>query len=381
VEGGLGERPASSNGPTIPMVNLRSCLQMTAPEWQRSLCSVFQRMQFIGGAELAAFEREFAAEIGASHAVGVGAGTAAIELCLRAAGITRADQHVITPALTSPFTALAIRAAGATPVFADIDPDRLLLDTNDVARRITPATAAVLPVHLYGQPCDLDRLSALARDAKVAVVQDACQAHGARFRGRPLTHFSPLVAYSFYPTKNLGCLGDGGAVVTRSLALAKRLRMLRDGGRRNDQVSRIPAINSRLDEIQACFLRAFLPRLPEWNADRARLASLYDEALAGCSAVQPVARSADSVNHLYVIRAARRERLRAYLAQNGITSAVHYSVPLHLQPAFRDCGLQRGALPQAERASREIVSLPLWPYMPESAVGAVAKTIRQFYAR
>src|SRR5579872_52195 len=372
----LGPR---SRQPNVPMVNLGRLLEVTAPDWQRNLERLFGRMQFVLGKQVEAFERDFAAHMGARHAVGVGSGTAALQLCLRAAGITRPQQQVITSALTSPFTALAIRNAGATPVFADVDPDHLLIDADDLASRITARTAAILPVHLYGQVCNLARLRAVARTVRVPVVQDACQAHGATFLGRPLARFSPGVAYSFYPTKNLGSLGDGGAVVTQSAQFAARLRMLRDGGRRHDQVSHLRAMNSRLDEIQACFLCAFLPRLAEWNLQRVRLAALYDQALSVCPAVRPVVRGADSVNHLYVIRAPRREHLRAYLARHGIATSVHYAVPLHLQPAFADCGLKRGALPRAESACREILSLPLWPYMPESTVLAVAERIRRFF--
>jgi dTDP-4-amino-4,6-dideoxygalactose transaminase len=189
------------------------------------------------------------------------------------------------------------------------------------------------------------------------------------------------VAYSFYPTKNLPCLGDGGAVLTDSRSVAHQLRLLRDGGRRSDQSSRIRALNTRLDEMQACYLRAFLPKLAEWNARRARLAALYDQALAACGPLRPVARTPDSVCHLYVARAPRRDRLRQYLAQHGISTGVHYPVPLHLQPAFRHCGAKRGDLPIAERACRQILSLPLWPYMPESAVEQVAARIREFYRR
>jgi dTDP-4-amino-4,6-dideoxygalactose transaminase len=221
----------------------------------------------------------------------------------------------------------------------------------------------------------------VARTRDILLFQDACQAHGAMANGRPFTRFSPAVAYSFYPTKNLPCLGDGGAVLTDSRAVNSRLRLLRDGGRRNDQTSRLRAVNSRLDEIQACYLRAFLPKLAEWNARRAHLAALYDEAWANCGPLHPIARTADSACHLYVVRAPRRARLRAYLAQHGIATGIHYPVPLHLQPAFRDCGTKRGDLPMAERACRQILSLPLWPYMPESAVERVAACIIGFYRR
>jgi dTDP-3-amino-3,4,6-trideoxy-alpha-D-glucose transaminase len=364
---------------TIPMVNLRPILAATEPVWRANLASLFDRMQFVLGEQVAAFEQELAAAFGAKFAVTVGSGTAAIELSLRATGFAESGAEVITPALTSPFTAQAILAAGCQPRFADVDAETLLLDAKDAEQRIRRRTRALAPVHLYGQPCEMAPLLGMARRHHLVLVQDACQAHGARTDGIPFTSASPAVAYSFYPTKNLPCLGDGGAVLTDSRTLAERLRRLRDGGRRNDQVSRIRAINSRLDEMHACYLRAFLPKLAEWNADRVRLAALYDRALAGCDGVKPVARRMGSVCHLYVVRAARRERLRKFLAGRGIMTGVHYATPLHLQPAFRNCGLKRGDLPVAERACREIVSLPLWPLMPDSAITEVAERVREFY--
>ena len=346
------------------MVNLRPMLAATQPAWQANLARLFDRMHFILGEQVAAFETELAASFGAKFAVAVGSGTAAIELGLRALGLGDSGAEVLTPTLTSPFTAQAILAAGCRPRFADVDEEHLLIDASVVTRR----TRAIVPVHLYGQPCAVAGL----RKHRLPVVQDACQAHGAPVTGR-------AVAYSFYPTKNLPCLGDGGAVTTDSAAAAAKLRSLRDGGRRNDQVARERALNSRLDEMQACYLRAFLPKLAEWNAERTRLAGLYDEALAGCGAVRPVGRRPGSVCHLYVVRAARRERLRGFLAERGILTGVHYPVPLHLQPAFRDCGQRKGTLPVAERACREIVSLPLWPAMGEAAVDEVAERVREFY--
>ncbi|MBI4877374.1 MAG: DegT/DnrJ/EryC1/StrS family aminotransferase [Acidobacteria bacterium] len=360
----------------IPVANLKPSLEATASEWQARLAEMFERGQFILGPQVAAFEREFAAAMGARQALGVGTGTAALELALRAAGVSG---EVLTTPLTALFTGIAILTAGARPRFADIDPETLQLDPDDAGNRAGKKTAALLPVHLYGQPCRIDRFSRLARALGVPLVQDACQAHGAHFLGRPLTDFSPLVAYSFYPTKNLGCLGDGGAIATRSAAMARRLLLLRDGGRQGGQVSHAFGINSRLDEMQCCYLRAFLPHLADWTAQRARLASVYDQALADCPGVRLVKRYPCSVHHLYVIRAQRRDRLREHLAGKGVGTAIHYPVPLHLQPTFRDCGARRGDLPQAEKACREIVSLPLWPYMRESAALEVAGRIREFY--
>ncbi|MCS7316076.1 MAG: DegT/DnrJ/EryC1/StrS family aminotransferase [Bryobacteraceae bacterium] len=364
----------------VPFVDLKPAIAEARIEAEAHLAEMFERGQFILGDQVAAFEREFARAMGARYAVATGTGTAALELCLREAGITERRMEVITTPLTAPFTALAIRGGGATPRFADVDPDSLLLDPEDAARRATRRTAALVPVHLYGRPCELDRWRELARQSGAVLVQDACQAHGALYRSKPLAAWSAYVAYSFYPTKNLGALGDGGAVVTDRARIRRRLAMLRDGGRAGGHVSRLPGINSRLDEMQACYLRAFLRHLATWNWRRARLAALYDEALRDCPGVRLLDRTG-SVHHLYVIRVRRRERLRRWLASQGIGTAIHYPVPLHLQPAFREFGCRRGDLPVAERACREILSLPLYPHLPEAAVEEVAGRIRQFYQR
>jgi dTDP-3-amino-3,4,6-trideoxy-alpha-D-glucose transaminase len=356
----------------IPLLDLRPALEATAPEWRALLDRMHARAHYILGEQVESFERDFAAATGAGYAVGVGSGTSAIELCLRAGGIAG---EVITSALTAPFTGLAILAAGAAPRFADIDPDTLLLDPEDAGNRMRKKTAAILPVHLYGQPCDLRRFAGLGRP----LIQDACQAHGAHFSGQPLTRFSAYAAYSFYPTKNLGCLGDGGAVATDSRRAAARIRLLRDGGRGPNHVSLAPGVNSRLDEMQACYLSAFLPHLADWNARRAQIAALYDEALAGCDGVRIVRQGPDSVHHLYVIRVKRREKLRAFLAANGVGSGVHYPVPLHLHPTFSGCGAKRGDLPNAERAAREVLSLPMGPYLADADALQVAAQVRRFF--
>jgi dTDP-3-amino-3,4,6-trideoxy-alpha-D-glucose transaminase len=359
----------------IPQVNLRPLLQATSRDWRANLRRLFQRSNFVLGEELRAFESEFAAALGGKFAVGVSNGTSAIELCLRDAGVTGGE--VITTALTAPFSGVGIRASGATPRFADVDPETLQIDPADVAARINSRTRALMPVHLYGQPCALDQFTKLSRKHRIPVIQDAAQAHGARFKGRPLAAFSRYVAYSFYPTKNLGCLGDGGAIMTDSVATRGRLTVLRDGGRHGDQIAHTFGVNSRLDELQCCFLRAFLARLNEWNAQRALLASIYDEELHACPGVKLLRRTDGSAHHLYVIRAERRDQLREHLAVLGIGTAVHYPAPLHKHPAFA----QKGSLPHAELAVTEIVSLPLWPYMKESAARRVAGKIRQFYGR
>lgn len=348
------------------MVNLAPMLFATRAAWAANLKRLFECGQFILGDQVAEFERQFSAASGAKYAVAVGSGTAAIELCLRAAGLGGSGAEVLTPALTSPFTAQAILAAGCKPRFADVDEESLLLDPARMGKR----TRAIMPVHLYGQPYDCGQLPRGA-----VVVQDACQAHGAA----QFTRDSPFVAFSFYPTKNLPCLGDGGAVITDSKRVADAVRLMRDGGRRGDQVSRIRAVHSRLDEMQACYLRAFLPELAQRNAQRARIAACYDSQLAGCDGVHTLARRAGSVCHLYVIRAKRRERLREFLRKRGVATGVHYPVPLHLQPAFREFCPKRGELPVAERACQEIVSLPLWPGMTGAMANEVAEQVREFY--
>lgn len=324
---------------------------------------------------MAAFETEFARAINAAFVIGVGSGTDAIEICLRERGIASPEQEVITSPLTAPFTGLAVLSAGASARFADIDADTLLLDPSSVAQRITSRTAAILPVHLYGQPCRLQEL----RQFGIPIVQDACQAHAAKCSGQPLTSYSDWVAYSFYPTKNLGCLGDGGAIATNDPSIAQRIRMLRDGGRCGNHVSAIAGINSRLDDLQCCFLRAFLPYLESWNARRGRLATFYDEILRGCPGIRLLTRSPESVNHLYVIRVEQRDRLRQHLVDRGIATGIHYPVPLHLQPAFAGCAAQKGEFPKAEQACAELISLPLWPNLEPPMVEFVAQAVRSFY--
>jgi dTDP-4-amino-4,6-dideoxygalactose transaminase len=359
----------------IPQTDLKSGLSETEPLWRPNLERVLQRAQFVLGEELAAFEDEFARATNARFAIGVGSGTDAIELCLRERLITSRDQEVITSPLTAPFTGLAVLSAGASVRFADIDADSLLLDPASVAHRITRRTAAILPVHLYGQPCPLREFRQLGRP----VIQDACQAHGAQCEGHSLTGHSDWVAYSFYPTKNLGCLGDGGAITTNDPLIAQRIRVLRDGGRCGNHVSSVAGINSRLDDLQCCFLRAFLPYLESWNERRWRLASSYDEILRDCTGIRLLKRSPESVNHLYVIRTEQRDGLRRHLLKQGIATGIHYAMPLHLQPAFAECGAQKGELPEAEKACSEIVSLPLWPNMEPQVVDLVAQAVRTFY--
>jgi dTDP-3-amino-3,4,6-trideoxy-alpha-D-glucose transaminase len=335
---------------------------------------VIARGWFVLGPEVEAFESEFATACGARFAVGVGNGTDAIALLLRAAGIGRGDE-VIVPAMTAAFTGLAVIASGATPVFADVDADTLTLDPKSCTAAMTSHTRALIPVHLYGQPADLDPLYACAERHSLVVVEDCCQAHLATYRGLPIGTRGAGGAYSFYPTKNLGALGDAGAVITNDAAIAAAVRRLRNGGQQ-DRYHHVDAgVNSRLDEIQAAVLRAKLPYLQQWTATRRELARTYRDVLPP-SVAAIVERDAGHVYHLFAIRAAARDALQGHLHSAGVQTLIHYPVALTMQAAFEpyrrhDCAV-------AERAGRELLSLPLHPRLQLSDVQQVAAAIRTF---
>ena len=356
---------------------------------------------FVLGPEVEAFESEFARAVGAAHAVGVGTGTDAIALILRALGIGPGDEVITTP-LSAAYTALAIMMAGARPVFADVDPVRLTLDPDQVARVIGPRTRAILPVHLYGQAADMAAIEQVASRHKLAIVEDCCQAHLATAEGRPVGTIGAAGAFSFYPTKNLGALGDGGAVVTSDPALAARIKRLRNGGQSDRYHHQDAGVNSRLDEIQAAVLRARLPRLAGWTERRRELAARYRRLLRDTPGIEvPSERDPGHVYHLFVIRVVRgvrlppsheasadrrslggggqpdqsaRTDLQAFLASGGIETLIHYPVPIPRQPAL--AGLDPGDCPVAARACDEVLSLPLYPGLSDFEVDAVAASIQ-----
>lgn len=336
---------------------------------------VVARGWFVLGPEVEAFEAEFAAASGAGHAVGVGTGTDAIALILRGLGIGEGDE-VITSPLSAAYSALAIVMAGARPVFADIDPARLTLDAHAAERAVTPRTRAILPVHLYGQPADMDAIAAVASRHNLAVVEDCCQAHVATANGRPVGTIGVAGAFSFYPTKNLGAMGDGGAVVTDDAALAERIRRLRNGGQTDRYHHAAFGVNSRLDEMQAAVLRARLPRLPEWTARRRALADRYRAALAGAAVDVPPAFDRGHVYHLFVVRSRERQALQAHLASRGIETLIHYPVPIPRQPAL--AAFAPAACPHADRACDEVLSLPLSPALTDADVDEVASALSAF---
>jgi dTDP-3-amino-3,4,6-trideoxy-alpha-D-glucose transaminase len=335
---------------------------------------VVARGWFVLGPEVEHFEAEFAAAMSAPYAVGVGNGTDALALILRALGIGAGDEVITTP-LSAAYTALAIVMAGATPVFADIDPIRFTVDPGRIAAAIGPRTRALLPVHLYGQAADMAAIERLAATHNLAIVEDCCQAHLATAAGRPVGTIGVAGAFSFYPTKNLGGYGDGGAVVTRDRALAERVRRLRNGGQTDRYCHQELGLNSRLDELQAAVLRARLPHLQRWTSRRRDIAALYRTSLAGAPVDLPAECDSGHVYHLFAVRAHDRHTLQASLASDGIETLVHYPVPIPRQPAF--AAAAAADYPCADQVCGDILSLPLNPRMTDGDVGAVVTAVRK----
>jgi dTDP-4-amino-4,6-dideoxygalactose transaminase len=366
---------------SVPFVDFRAHVAALRGELDAALARVLESGWFILGPEGEAFERELAAAFEAREAVAVGNGTEAIQLALEALGVGPGDEVVTSP-LSAAFTALAVQRAGARPVFADVDPGTLNLAPEAVARALTPRTKALLPVHLYGHPADLDPLLELARSRAIPLVEDACQAHGAQYKGRSVGALAGIGALSFYPTKNLGALGDGGALLVNDPERAARLRRLRNGGQSDRYRHELPGINSRLDELQAALLRVKLRHLAAWTERRRALAALYRSELSGCGVVlpeeQPYARA---VYHLFVIRHPLRDALRAALDERGIGTLIHYPIPLHLQPVFAPLGGRIGDCPVAERAAAEVLSLPLYPELTDAQAREVAAAVRELAPR
>ena len=361
-------------------MELKSQFRALESEMREAIDRVLTRGWFVLGEELDNFERAFAKYLGTDHAVGVGSGTDAIELALRAAGVGPGDQ-VITIANTAVPTLTGICASGAAPILIDIDPATFTLDPALIAPAIASDTKAIVPVHLYGHPCDMDAILAIAQEHNLVVVEDCAQAHGALYKGRPCGIFGEAAAFSFYPSKNLGAYGDGGAVVTRSTSIDERLRKLRNYGENERYHHECQGVNSRLDEIQAAVLSVKLPHLDAWNAARRKHAERYRDLLDGLPIRLPTeAEWATHCYHLYVIRAQERDALREHLRTEGIGTQLHYPMPIHLQKAYAFLGKASGSFPESELAASEVLSLPMYPELCSEAIDTVARAIKDFYS-
>ena len=362
----------------VPFADLRA---LHAPI-KAELAQVFERVlgsnSFVLGPEVQQFEAAFAKYLGVEHCIAVTNGTAALHLALLALGIGPGDE-VITVANTFIATAEAISAVGARPVFVDVDPRYYNMDVNAVAKAITPKTRAVIPVHLYGQTADMDPILELAKQHNLAVIEDACQAHGAEYKGRKAGTMGTMACFSFYPGKNLGALGEGGAVVTNDVKFAQQIRMLRDHGSVKKYEHSFPGYNLRMEGLQGGFLAAKLPYLDEQNEARRGAAETYKRLLANSDIVPPeVMPNAKHIYHLYIVQADDRDALKQYLAEQGIETGLHYPVPLHLQKAYADLGYRAGDFPIAESLARRILSLPMFPTITREQIEYVCSAVREF---
>jgi dTDP-4-amino-4,6-dideoxygalactose transaminase len=364
--------------PRVQFVDLAAQYSTIAAEVNEATSKVIKDADFILGREVKLFEEEFAAFCEAKYAVGVDSGTSALELALRAYDIGPGDE-VITAANTFIATALAISHAGARPVLVDVDPVTHSIDVGGIERATTQRTKAILPVHLYGQPAQMEQIRQLAENAGIVVIEDACQAHGARYKGKRAGSLGDAAAFSFYPGKNLGAYGDGGMVVTDSREVAERLEMLRNYGQKEKYHHMFRGYNRRLDTLQAAILRVKLKYLEKWNSARRGNAKLYHDFLEGTGVLTPAEiLEAESVWHLYVIRSEHRDALKEHLESRAISAGIHYPIPIHLQPAYKDLGYKRGDFPIAEGLAREILSLPMYAELTSEQIEFVALTIREF---
>lgn len=359
----------------IPLVNLQRQHDSLKHEIQSAMNRVVETGDFILGREVTAFENEFAAYCGAKHCIGVGNGLDALTIALKAAGVGPGDE-VITVANTFVATALAIHHAGATAVLVDHDAESYNLDPRRLAAAITRRTKAILPVHLFGQPADMDAIGAVADEHGLIVIEDACQAHGSRYKGRRAGTLGTAAAFSFYPGKNLGALGDAGAIVTNNDALAEGIRAVRNYGSKVKYHHTVRGFNSRLDSLQAAVLRVKLRHLDAWNALRRQRAARYREMLAETDLVLPaVSDHVEHVFHLFAVECHERDTLLQALRDRGIDVGIHYPIPIHLQPAFGEHCILPRPLPEAERSAKEILSLPLCPFITEAEVETVAEAV------
>jgi dTDP-3-amino-3,4,6-trideoxy-alpha-D-glucose transaminase len=370
---------AATEGTSVPFIRLDSAFPELFAELMETVERIARDSAFTLGPELERFEGAFAEFCGTSHAAGVSSGTAALEIALRALEIGPGDE-VIVPTHSFIATAEAVSTVGATPVIVDIDPETALLTAATVEAALTEKTRCVIPVHLFGRPVDMDPLLSLCRERGIAVIEDACQAHGALYKGKPVGSLGDAGCFSFYPTKNLGGWGDGGALVTSDAALDARVRLLRSHGEGVRHHHELATGTHRLDTLQAAILEVKLRHLPDWNQRRREAADALREGLAGTAVIPPAPAAADSdhVYHLFVVRSNERDALRDHLDARGVASAIHYPTPIHLQPAYAELGLGRGDLPVAERLASENCSLPIFPAIEDSQIAEIVAAVKGF---
>ncbi len=364
----------------IPMNGFEIQYLSIKEEIDNAIQSVLQSGQYILGENVSSFEQEFAKYCGSDSAVGVGNGSDALKLALLALGIQSSDE-VITVSNTAVATALAISSVGAKPVFVDINPETFTIDISQIEDKISDKTKAIIPVHLFGHPVDMDPLMELADRYDLAIVEDACQAHGSEYKGRRVGSIGHIGCFSFYPTKNLGAFGDGGMVVTNDEKIAEKVSILRNYGQKNRYVHVLKGINSRLDELQAAILRVKLKHLDEWNEKRRSGAATYKKFLGDVDEVVcPIEKKfAKHVYHLFVVRTRKRDELQSFLRSRDIISLIHFPIPIHLQKSYEDLGISKGMLPVTERVAEEILSLPIYPELKKEQIEEVAESIKLFH--
>jgi dTDP-4-amino-4,6-dideoxygalactose transaminase len=363
---------------TIPFVDLKAQYHSIKPEIDAAAIRVFESTQFVLGAEVAAFEKEFAAYCGVENAMGVNSGTSALHLALLAAGIGAGDE-VITIPFTFVATVAAICYTGAKPVFVDIDPRSFTMDPTKLEAAITSKTKAIMPVHLYGQCADMDPILAIARKHNLVVIEDAAQAHGAEYKGRKAGSIGDIGCFSFYPGKNLGAYGEGGMVTTNNAEYTRTIRMLRDWGAEKKYQHVLKGFNYRLEGIQGAILNVKLKYLDKWSAARRSHAALYSILLAGSKVSTPQTMLyGQPVFHVYAVRTTAREELMAYLTKENIQHGIHYPFPVHLLPAHADLGYKAGDFPESEKAANEVLSLPMFPELTDEQINVVANAIQKW---
>jgi dTDP-4-amino-4,6-dideoxygalactose transaminase len=363
--------------PMIPFLDLKAQYESIKDEIQAAVTATLASTQYTLGREVAAFEEEFAAYTGSAFGIAVNTGTSALHLALLAAGVGPGDE-VITVSCTFVATVAAIQYSGATPVLVDVDPETLTMDVRQLEAAITERTKAILPVHLHGQPADMDPIMEIGRRHGLLVIEDAAQAHGAEYKGRPVGAIGDLGCFSFYPGKNLGACGEGGMVVTHNESYAETIRMLRDWGQDRKYHHVLKGFNYRMEGIQGAVLRVKLRYLEDWTEARRRHAALYNALLAASSVKTPIEASyARHVYHVYAIRSPVRDSLQKALNARAIQTGIHYPVPVHRQPAYADLGYQAGDLPVTERAAAELLSLPMFPELGEAQIETVARVVKE----